>query len=56
MKFGSYPFVSRTDYKTIVTVQASDDEVVLKAVECLLTELPREAVVGIDQMTTEPMT
>ena len=54
-KFGSYPFVSRSDYKTIITVQASDTELVAKAVECVLKDLPAEAVVGVDDMSPESL-
>jgi FAD synthetase len=47
VKFGSYPFVNRTDYKTILTVQGEEEEEVEAAVNQLLEAIPAQAVVSV---------
>lgn len=48
-KFGSYPFVNHPEYKTIVTVEASTDEIVDAAVSSMLDTLPFQSVLRVER-------
>ena len=48
-KFGSYPFVNHPEYKTIVTVEGSTDDIVDSAVSSMLDMLPFHSVLRVER-------
>jgi FAD synthetase len=46
IKFGSYPFVDRLEYKTVITMSASDAQLVEIAHKDLIAALPAHAIVS----------
>eukprot|EP00596_Hydrurales_sp_CCMP1899_P000616 CAMPEP_0119050402 /NCGR_PEP_ID=MMETSP1177-20130426/69741_1 /TAXON_ID=2985 /ORGANISM="Ochromonas sp, Strain CCMP1899" /LENGTH=524 /DNA_ID=CAMNT_0007028761 /DNA_START=373 /DNA_END=1947 /DNA_ORIENTATION=+ len=49
VKFGSYPFIDHPEFKTIITVEGTDEYKVEEAVNNLLESLPSKAVLRVER-------
>jgi len=48
LEVGSYPATERGDYRTLVTLEAGDEVVVVRAVDVLLGKLPRNVLLRVE--------
>ena len=48
LEVGSYPATQRVDYRTLVTIEASDEQLVTRAVDVLVGKLPRNVLLRVE--------